>query len=109
MLTEISFLPKIPKTIQGGIEAKLGGTIWIPLNGDNTTETTNSNNPLIRADYTINDLQELKTLLPSNPSNPRKNSFRSKNNNAQRRSPYNRRVASVPDLENNNSNSSDGS
>lgn len=93
---------------QGGIEAKLGGTVWIPLNGDSTAATANSNNAFMKADYTINDLQDLIPLLPSNTANPRKNSFRSKNNNA-RRCPYNRRVASLPDLENGNSNSSDGS
>lgn len=89
--------------MQGGIEAKLGGTIWIPLNGDNSAETSN-----IKADYTITDLAEMLTLLPSNPTNPRRNSFRSKGNGI-RRSPYNRRIITEPDLENGNSNSSDGS
>lgn len=59
-------------------------------------------------DFIITNLQELLAILPdTSASNPKKINFRSKTN--VRRSPYNRRVASLPDLESGNSNSSDGS
>lgn len=59
-------------------------------------------------DYIITNLQELLAILPdTSATNPKKNNFRSKTN--ARRCPYNRRVASLPDLESGNSNSSDGS
>lgn len=99
-----NFLPKLNKK-QGGIDAKLGLTVWLPLNGDSNTNVDN-----IKPDYTINNLQELLTILPENNGNPKKPNFRTRTN--ARRVPYNRRVASLPDLpdfESGNSNSSDGS
>lgn len=95
-----NFLPKLNKK-QGGIDAKLGLTVWLPLNGDCNTNLVDN----IKPDYTINNLQELLAILPDN--NPKKPNFRTRPN--ARRVPYNRRVASLPDLESGNSNSSDGS
>ncbi|XP_037025915.1 N-acylneuraminate-9-phosphatase [Bradysia coprophila] len=94
---------KLETDIQGGIDAKLGLTVWLPLNGDSNTNLDN-----IKPDYTINNLQELLAILPDNSNgNAKKPNFRTRAN--ARRVPYNRRVASLPDLESGNSNSSDGS
>lgn len=97
-----NFLPKLNKK-QGGIDAKLGLTVWLPLNGDSNTNLDN-----IKPDYTIYNLQELLNILPDTTNgNAKRPNFRTRAN--ARRVPYNRRVASLPDLESGNSNSSDGS
>lgn len=95
---------------QGGIEAKLGGTVWIPLNGD-SSELHDGATAVYRPDYIIQALPELLLILPTDnaAATAKKNSFRSSNKANVRRVPYNRRVASLPDLESGNSNSSDGS
>lgn len=47
------------KRIQGAIVAKLGVSVWMPLNGDTSTIS----NSFITPDYTIFDLQDLLKLL----------------------------------------------
>lgn len=87
---------------QGGIEANLGATVWIPLNDDVTLNSTS-----IKPNYKITDLQELATLLPvTTTSNGLR---RGSGTTASSKYLRNRLTASLPDFENGNSNSSDGS
>lgn len=92
---------KLETDIQGGIEAHLGSTVWIPLAEADLDEK----DPC--PDYTITSVTELPTLLPSNTKTP---IFRSKSAGMMPTvSRLRQRMLSVPDLEDCNSNSSDGS
>lgn len=95
---------KLETDIQGGIEAHLGCTVWIPLS---EADVNNLNETELRPDFTINSVIDLPNLLPSNIKSP---VFRSKSvgmiPNAGR---LQHRLLSLPDLEDCNSNSSDGS
>ncbi|XP_063905215.1 N-acylneuraminate-9-phosphatase [Zophobas morio] len=79
---------KLETDILGGLEANLGGTVWVPLSSIEMGEE----DP--RPDYVLKNVIDLPSLLPKNPKVPR---FRSK-----------LRV-SMPDLDDSNSNGSDGS
>lgn len=90
---------------QGGIEAKLGGTVWLPLTPDEQPDPGSGPFP----DYTITNILELESLLPEILP-PKMRSYRSQSYGSNGTSlPINRRIASLPDLDNHNSNSSDGS
>lgn len=84
------------------------------VDGEDDTATNDNVAPIYKPDYVINNLQELLHLLPvtdnSGAVSTKKNGFRSTTGKfGARRQPYNRRVATVPDLDSGNSNSSDGS
>lgn len=72
---------KLETDILGGVQANLGGTVWIPL----SKIELNEDDP--RPDYILCDVLDLPNLLPKNP----------------------KRRAALPDLDDGNSNSSDGS
>lgn len=74
---------KLETDILGGMQAKLGGTIWIPLNGASFEFSQ------CRPDYIIQSIHELISLLPKNVAVP----------------VFRRNI----DLDDSNSNSSDGS
>lgn len=84
---------KLETDILGGIRADLGGTVWVPLNPDSIED------PDPNPDYVIESVMELPRLLPNNPKVPRFRKVPSRN----------KRGVSLPDLEDNCSNSSDGS
>lgn len=75
---------KLETDIQGGKEASLGATVWIPLNGEIAAEQ----GPC--PDYILGCVTELPRLLPSKPK-------------------LQRCINPLPDLEDCNSNASDGS
>ncbi|KAK4884234.1 hypothetical protein RN001_000505 [Aquatica leii] len=86
---------KIETDILGGIQAKLGGTVWVPLNGADIE--SNRNYP----DYIVQSVIDLPSLLPKHPTVPvfrRKVDFK-----------LYKGIMSMPDLEDYCSNSSDGS
>ncbi|KAF5292935.1 hypothetical protein FQA39_LY13815 [Lamprigera yunnana] len=86
---------KIETDILGGIQAKLGGTVWVPLSSADIE--SNQHYP----DCIIQTVIDLPSLLPKNPLVPifrRKVDFK-----------VYKGVASLPDLEDYSSNSSDGS
>lgn len=84
---------KLETDILGGIQAKLGATVWIPLSNDNVDQTD------LNPDHILENVTELLNLLPNNPKRPL---FRKKTK-------MNTRFPTMPDLEDCNSNSSDGS
>lgn len=86
---------KLETDILGGIRAELGGTVWIPLDNADLDEDYPS------PDYVIKSVTELPKLLPKHPRVPkvRKNNVVS----------FCTRRVFEPDLEDGNSNSSDGS
>lgn len=93
---------KLETDIQGGIEAQLGCTVWIPLNESDISET----DPL--PDYTLNSVIELPNLLPCNKK--KTTAFRSKSlGTIKNISKLNHKVLSLPDLDDSCSNASDGS
>ncbi|XP_059621477.1 N-acylneuraminate-9-phosphatase [Phlebotomus argentipes] len=105
---------KLETDIQGGKQAKLGATLWIPLTSAERAEPELGLMP----DFTIHNLSDMLAVLPCGQPCGRYAASRSRCSSigtsaaaAARRSrvPYNRRVASLPDLDNCNSNSSDGS
>lgn len=55
---------KLETDILGGIEANLGGTVWIPLTADDLTQ--NEFNP----DYVLDNVTELLSLLPTTSKIP---------------------------------------
>lgn len=87
---------KLETDILGGVEANLGGTVWVPLN----SMETGQDDP--KPDYTIGHVTDLQKLLPKPPKIPR---FRS----ARRQDFKAKRMIGLPDFEDGNSNSSDGS
>ncbi|GAB0088680.1 N-acylneuraminate-9-phosphatase [Sergentomyia squamirostris] len=100
---------KLETDIQGGKEAKLGATFWLPLT---SAERVEPDGPM--PDFTIHNVVDMMTMLPYGrytTSRSRCSSIGTTSGAVQRRLrlPYNRRVASLPDLDNCNSNSSDGS
>jgi N-acylneuraminate-9-phosphatase len=81
---------KLETDILGGSEANLGGTVWVPLANIEMGEE----DP--RPDYVLENVTDLPNLLPKNPKVPSfRQQFRGKVN--------------MPDLDDGNSNSSDGS
>lgn len=99
---------------QGGIEAGLGGTIWTPLSVEETL--------LVRPfqpSYIVHHLADLSQLLPPlkgvATATLRRGSIGSSSNSngsklaAAHHHNHHLRVASLPDLDSGNSNSSDGS
>uniref|UniRef100_A0A1B0D4R6 Uncharacterized protein n=1 Tax=Phlebotomus papatasi TaxID=29031 RepID=A0A1B0D4R6_PHLPP len=106
---------KLETDIQGGKEAKLGATFWLPLTSAERAEPQVGLMP----DFTIHNLSDILAVLPCGgktcgrflASRNRCSSIGTTGSGAMRRArvPYNRRVASLPDLDNCNSNSSDGS
>ncbi|RZB39034.1 N-acylneuraminate-9-phosphatase [Asbolus verrucosus] len=82
---------KLETDILGGAEANLGGTVWVPL----SDIQVDGNLP--QPDHVIEHVTDLPDLLPKNPKVPR---FR-RNSRTLR--------VSLPDFEDGNSNSSDGS
>lgn len=87
---------KLETDIFGGISAKLGGTVLLPLE---PISNINELKPL--PDYVIDVVTDLPSILSRNPNVP---GFRHKLDNKKYKS-----YVSVPDLEDCNSNSSDGS
>lgn len=86
---------------QGGILSQLGATIWLPLNGHDTSAALNGP---IQPSHTIGDLQQLLTIIPIKEPIVRRNSI------AQRPNRFRpNRFLTLPDFDNGNSNSSDGS
>lgn len=83
---------KLETDILGGIEANLGGTVWIPLAADILPHKE------FNPDYVLKNVTELLALLPNNPKVPacRYNEKKNKSN------------VSL-DYDDCNSNSSDGS
>lgn len=53
---------KLETDIQGGKEAELAGTVWIPLSREAEKENMN-----VRPDFTIHSVTDLPELLPSTP------------------------------------------
>ncbi|XP_019881920.1 N-acylneuraminate-9-phosphatase [Aethina tumida] len=78
---------KLHTDILGGIQAKLGGTVWLPLNN----QKLEKNDP--KPDHVIKKVTDLMNLLPESSKRP----------------VFNNRRLFVPELEDCNSNSSDGS
>lgn len=103
---------KLETDILGAVKASLGGSVWIPLSetkgnininiNNNNNNNNSNNNGLVSPDFTIADVTQLPYLLPANPKS-RLFNFRCP--------PLTRRFLTVsdPDLEDCNSNSSDGS
>lgn len=118
---------------QGGIEANLGGTIWTPL----TVDETFADRP-VQPSYIVHSLPDMRAFLPPLNNNshqaatggsapptaatgdvaptPRRSSVGSKANcnggggrSGKLHGHHQLRVASLPDLDSGNSNSSDGS
>lgn len=86
---------KLETDILGGIQAKLGGTVWVPLS--NAELDVNDPQP----NFMIQDVTNLPGLLPNSPKVPgfrRKVDFK-----------VYKGLVSLPDLDDCNSNSSDGS
>lgn len=75
----------------------------MPINGDGSA----LNSSLIKPNYTINDITALTNVLPVKVNDQFRRSDKSDNKRYQLYK--NRRITSLPDLENGNSNSSDGS
>lgn len=89
---------KMETDILGGVQATLGGTVWVPLSG---ARLDSEEEP--RPDYIIENVTELTNLLPLNPKVPvfrRKVDFKVSSI---------RNGISLPDFDDCNSNSSDGS
>lgn len=133
MLTNCHFLhththtPQISHKIpqQGAIVARIGCSIWMPLNNDATNSTQ------IMPDFTIFDLNDLVHILPISEYRARGNHMNRTmgqtsttttttttaitSSRMRRNSGINKRgaqllaIRNLPDLENGNSNSSDGS
>lgn len=82
---------KLETDIRGGIEANLGGTVWIPLANDKGQESQ------LHPDYVLDDVTGLLGLLPAEP---KVLAFRKKKRYGS---------FSLPDLDDCNSNGSDGS
>lgn len=111
---------KLETDILGGIQAKLGCTVWIPLSTSVATSSSSSvamcsgelddsgTENLVEPDYTILNVIELLGLLPNNPRVPE---FRKKKTvvGVGGNATLSRLRSSVPDLDDCNSNSSDGS
>lgn len=92
---------KLETDIQGGIEAELGYTVWVPLNECCLKEQ----DPC--PDFTLKTITDLVDLLPCNSKTP---TFRSKSLGALKNLPkLNQKMLSLPDFDDYNSNSSDGS
>lgn len=88
--------------ILGGIQAKLGYTIWVPLN-DNCCLKDKDPCP----DFTLDSVNDLVNLLPCNNKVP---TFRSKSlGTIKNLAKLDRKILSLPDLDDYSSNSSDGS
>ncbi|XP_022911767.2 N-acylneuraminate-9-phosphatase [Onthophagus taurus] len=67
---------KMETDILGGIQANLGGTVWIPLTQDIINEEEEKNNFRFRPDYVIDNVNELiDLLLPVSENNDRKRNF----------------------------------
>uniref|UniRef100_A0A1L8DD70 Putative n-acylneuraminate-9-phosphatase-like protein n=1 Tax=Nyssomyia neivai TaxID=330878 RepID=A0A1L8DD70_9DIPT len=104
---------KLETDIQGGKEAKLGATFWLPLTSAERPEPQLGYMP----DFTIHNLSDMLAVLPCGMSSRSFPALRDRCSSIgttggvlkHSRVPYNRRVASLPDLESCNSNSSDGS
>lgn len=114
MLTNCHFLThRNFAKIQGAIVARIGYSIWMPLNGDATNPTQ------IKPDFTVFDLKDLLHILPISELCPRPSNLSigssttssrmRRNSGANKRGAQHLAVRSLPDLENCNSNSSDGS
>lgn len=87
---------KLDTDIMGGINAGLGGTVWVPL----VSKQVDSNEP--RPNYIIESVIELPKLLPQLKRVP---NFRNKMN---RFNKFNKGIC-LSDVDDCNSNSSDGS
>lgn len=88
--------------ILGGIEAKLGYTIWVPLNDPYLLK---EKDPC--PDFTLDSVTDLINLLPCNNKIP---TFRSKSlGTIKNLAKLDKRILSLPDLDDYSSNSSDGS
>ncbi|GJQ76389.1 hypothetical protein Trydic_g2105 [Trypoxylus dichotomus] len=85
---------KLETDILGGIQANLGGTVWIPLTTDILPHKE------FNPDYVLDNVTELLALLPNNPKVPESIFRYNKEKNASNVS---------LDLDDCNSNSSDGS
>uniref|UniRef100_A0A1B0CRR9 Uncharacterized protein n=1 Tax=Lutzomyia longipalpis TaxID=7200 RepID=A0A1B0CRR9_LUTLO len=104
---------KLETDIQGGKDAKLGATFWLPLTNAERAEPQLGYMP----DFTIHNLSDMLAVLPCGMSSRRFPASRDRCSSIgtaggvlqRSRVPYNRRVASLPDLDSCNSNSSDGS
>jgi len=83
---------KLETDILGGLNAKLGGTVWVPL-GTGADDNCNDYIP----DYIVEKVTDLPTILPKNCKV------------LQRHNRFNKLRRNMPDLEDCNSNSSDGS
>lgn len=84
---------KLETDILGGIQAKLGGTVWVPLANDNLDQSE------LSPDYVLENVTDLPNLLPHHPKVP---VYRSKDK-------LKNKFLTLPDLDDCNSNSSDGS
>ncbi|XP_026476615.1 N-acylneuraminate-9-phosphatase-like [Ctenocephalides felis] len=101
---------KLETDIQGGIEAELGLTIWLPLDKNCVVEHES-----IQPDFTISNILELPQILP--PAGLKSAAYRSRavgnhqlqNGDKSLNYLQNRRMLSMPEFEDCNSNSSDGS
>lgn len=105
-------------TKQGAIEAHLGGSVWIPLSANDLAAPRT-----IEPSHIISNVTDLLQLLPPLSTNEAYRTAKAASSgkpgakltgpttmkSVGHRGPINRRVASLPDLDSGNSNSSDGS
>ena len=101
---------------QGGIEAKLAATVWLPLANDLKTldeqmDVDNENvEDSIRPDAIIQKVVEIPNILPKSTTfRPTRLGTSPANSTRHKGSVYQRIISSVPDFDSCNSNSSDGS
>ncbi|XP_044747472.1 N-acylneuraminate-9-phosphatase [Coccinella septempunctata] len=90
---------KLETDILGGIKAKLGGTVWVPLHANDKGGKFET-----QPDFVIDHVNELPKVLKNAYRSPK---LRRKSKELAR--PYNFKKYSQPDLSDCNSNSSDGS
>ncbi|XP_045474975.1 N-acylneuraminate-9-phosphatase isoform X2 [Harmonia axyridis] len=90
---------KLETDILGGIKAKLGGTVWVPVQSNDK-----ANKSELQPDFIIDHVNDLPKVLKNGSRSPK---LRRKSKELAR--PYNMKKISKPDLSDCNSNSSDGS